>query len=76
MKLHFKFFKDVDGRLRATCLEFGVTKPVERADHSKRYKFAKVFGLYKFNIAEQDYLRLQTAKDGDIVEVKTEYIWR
>lgn len=32
MTLTFRFFRDQNGRLRCTCEELGITKPVERAD--------------------------------------------
>lgn len=72
MQLTFKFFKDEGGRLRAHLKEFGVTKPVESKDSKKRYKILKVFYNYipRFvltQISEYDILKLQTAKEGDVI---------
>lgn len=71
MTLTFRFFRDQNGRLRCSCEEFGITKPVERAD-GKRYKFAKVFHCWEkpFNlISDEDLLRLQTAQEGDVIRI-------
>lgn len=47
---------------------------VERAGTDHRYKFAKVTGIYprgygsRWYVSEEDYWRLQTAQEGDVVE--------
>lgn len=64
----FEFFEDEKGRLRATCLEFDIRRPVESIG-GKRYRFAKVFGMQRW-FAPADLARLQTAKAGDRVQVK------
>lgn len=68
-ELTFQFFRDESGRLRCRCLQLGLTRPVEKADGTKkRYKFGKVMGLPVTQWFGQDeVLRLQTAKEGDII---------
>jgi hypothetical protein len=71
MKVTFQFYKDENGRLRCLCKELGIRKPVETADGSKKYRFAKVMGIpteewFGMDIA----MRLQMAKDGDIIEAE------
>lgn len=47
---------------------------MERAGTDHRYKFAKVTGIYtrgyrsQYWVTEEDYWRLQTAQEGDVVE--------
>ena len=68
-ELTFEFFRDKNGRLRCKCQELGITKPVESADHQKRYKWAKVFGMFQW-FSNEDHWKLQLAKAGDIIKVK------
>jgi len=70
-KLTARFFRDKAGRLRCTIVELGITRPVERADGSKRYRWATVFGLYQSRTGwpVELYLKLQTAKEGDEIEL-------
>jgi hypothetical protein len=65
------FFRDEGGRLRCKIPELGLTKPVETADGSRRYRWAKVFGLYQSQTGwpYEVYLRLQTAEAGDTIEL-------
>lgn len=72
-KLSFQFYRDEGGRLRCLCPELGIRKPVEKADGSKRYKFLKVMGLPLWlsqRIDKNTLLRLQTAEEGETVEVE------
>ena len=69
MKLTFIFFEDVNGRLRARIRELGKTKPVETVDKSKKYNIVKIFGLWNWTISQKDLLKLQTAQNGDVIEV-------
>ena len=69
MKLTFIFFKDANGRLRVRIKELGKTKPVETADKTKKYNIVKVFGLWNWTISQKDLLKLQAAKNGDVIKV-------
>jgi len=70
-KITARFFRDRKGRLRCTIVEAGITRPVESADGSRRYKWAKVFGLYQSRTGWplELYLKLQTGKEGDEIEL-------
>ena len=76
MELTFKFFEDQSGRLRAKLYLNGIylmTKPVEKADKSKRYNIAKVFALWNFGVTKVDpltYAKLLSAKPGDKITCK------
>jgi len=76
MELTFEFFEDSSGRLRAKLYLNGIclmTKPVERADKSKRYNIAKVFGLWKFGVRNFDpatYVKLHSSRPGDKITCK------
>lgn len=67
--LTFKFFRDKNGRLRCQCPELGITKPVEKADGSRKYNFAKVFGIPTAEwFGEETAWRLQLATQGDKIK--------
>ncbi len=66
--LTFVFFNDEKGRLRATCKEFGRTRPVESVQ-GKRYKFPKLFGMQRW-FGPEDLVRLHTAVAGDQIQVE------
>ena len=70
------FFRDAKGRLR--CNFMGSTRPVERASDGKRYKWAKVFGLYRSITGWPDdiYTQLQNAQEGDVIELPIDKILR
>jgi len=69
-QLTFHFWRDQGGRLRVTLKELGVTRPVETADGSRRYKILKVLPINLYGrISEEDFWRLQLAQDGDTVQV-------
>jgi len=69
MKITAEFFRDENGRLRCKVSPLGITKPVETSNGKKRYRWAKVFGLYNL-FRREDYLKLQQAKEGNIIEVE------
>lgn len=65
----FRFFRDQEGRLRATCIEGDFTKPVESAA-GKRYQIRKIFPqVWKF-LSDADRLRLRLAGEGDVITVE------
>jgi len=67
-KFCFEFFRDEGGRLRCRCRELGIVKPVEKADGSKRYKFAKVFSIpTELWFGTKTAWRLQLAQEGETV---------
>lgn len=69
--LTFRFFRDGGGRLRVTCVEGDFTRPME-SQQGKRYRFKKVFRSVSKFLTEADLLLLQTASEGDVIEVELE----
>jgi len=65
----FKFFKDGGGRLRATWVQVGVTKPVVSTNGKRYTVIAKLFGLEKL-LSNDDLWNLQLAGDGDEIMVE------